>query len=90
LAIRNVIQKLDELTAERDQLRVIAGMLEQAHIPSGEFWLPNRKTVWYDGEDSADCWRLTDENNVCDMDISYPTALAAIRAGMGWDEPGSA
>jgi hypothetical protein len=82
--IRDLLSEIDALREERT---VLDGLLEQDHIPSGEFWLPNRKTVWYDGGDGSECWRLMDEKNVCDMDVSYPTALAAIAAGMGWESP---
>jgi hypothetical protein len=83
----STLDLLAEIDALREERKVLDVLLEQDHIPSGEFWLPNRKTVWFDGGDGSECWRLMDEKNVCDMDVSYPTALAAIAAGMGWESP---
>jgi hypothetical protein len=84
---RMIVDLLSEIDALWEERKVLDVLLEQDHIPSGEFWLPNRKTVWFDGGDGSECWRLMDEKNVCDMDVSYPTALAAIAAGMGWESP---
>lgn len=75
--------KIRALTAERDRLRVMAGLLEKP-CATGEFWLPNGKTVWL-ADESETGWRVMDNRNY-DSGIAYHTARAAIEAGMGWTE----
>lgn len=74
--------RYDAAIRERDleigRLRVMAGLLEQCIL----YELPNGKRVLgcVRGPDDEQYWDVTGS------DTEYPTARAAIEAGMGWTE----
>lgn len=79
-------ESLRAAKADNAELRVLAGLLEQRHADIGQFSLPGAIVVFPDSEEN--CWHFS-RDNVYDATERYPTALAAIRAGMGWDREGT-